>query len=205
MFRYIAVFFTLCCLSFPVLAQDTDDQETLFGDFTITHSGGYFAPAVRLSAINGDFASFMGGYGGWFINKRFMIGGGGFGLVNNLAVPEDARIDPTLDLHYDMGYGGLMFEYVLSSDRILHLMGNFLIGGGGIEQDYEGEDDFEDTKSGFFVFEPGVHLEVNITPFLRANGGITYRLISGSDTYGIRDRDLSSMGLAVGLKLGNFE
>lgn len=202
--KYFFVF-AFFIFSIPAFAQDSDDQETLFGDFTITHSGGYIAPAARLSAIRGDFASFLGGYGGWFVNKRFMIGGGGFGLVNNLAVPEDARIDPTLDLHYDMAYGGFMFEYVLNSDRILHLMGNFLIGGGGIEQDYEGEDDFEDTESGFFVFEPGVHAEINITPFLRATGGITYRLISGSDTIGIRDRDLSSMSLAIGLKFGDFD
>lgn len=204
MLRYPLIFFAICCLSIPTFAQEAEGQETLFGDFRITHSGGYIAPAVRLSAISGNFASFLGGYGGWYINKRFMVGGGGFGLVNSLPVPEDARIDPALDLHYDMGYGGFMFEYVLNSDRILHMMGNFLIGGGGIEQDYEGEDDFTDTKSGFFVFEPGVHAEVNITPYLRATGGITYRLVSGSNTTGIRDRDLSSMSLAIGLKFGRF-
>lgn len=204
MLRYVFTFFVVCSLSLPALAQDNDEQQTLFGDFKITHSGGYVGPAVRFSAINGDFASFFGGYGGWFINKRFMLGGGGFGLVNNLPVPEANRIQPNLDLHYDMGYGGFMFEYVLSSDRILHLMGNFLVGGGSIEQDYEGEDDFEDTQSGFFVFEPGGHVEVNVAPFFRVAGGITYRLVSGSDTIGIQDSDLSSMSVSVSLKFGYF-
>ncbi len=203
--QFIFLLTIIFCCSTTLIAQETEDQETLFGDFHINNSGGFIAPALRLSAINGDFASFLGGYGGWFVNKKFMIGAGGFGLVNNLPVAESDRIVPNLDLHYDMGYGGFMFEYVLNSDRILHLMGNFLVGGGSIEQDFEGKGDFKETRSGFFVFEPGAHLEVNVAPFFRVAGGITYRLVSGSDTMGIQDRDLSSMGLALSLKFGSFD
>lgn len=199
------IFFLLFGISIPLIAQEDASQETLFGDFTITNSGGYGGPAVRLSAISGDFAAFFGGYGGWFVNKKFMIGGGGFGLVNNLPVPEDVRVDPNLDLHYDMGYGGFMFEYVFSSDRILHLMTNVLVGGGSVEQDFEGASDFVDTQSAFFVFEPGAHLEVNVAPFFRVAGGITYRLVSGSDTIGIQDSDLSSMSVGLSLKFGYFD
>ncbi|MDF9798493.1 hypothetical protein OKW21_003756 [Catalinimonas alkaloidigena] len=199
------VFLLLSGISLSAWAQESESQETLFGDFTITNSGGYGGPAVRLSAISGDFAAFFGGYGGWYLNKRFMIGGGGFGLVNNLPVPLDMRVDPNLDLHYDMGYGGFMFEYVFNSDRILHLMTNVLVGGGGIEQDFEGLSDFSNTQSAFFVFEPGAHLEVNVAPFFRVAGGITYRLVSGSDTVGIQDSDLSSMSVALSLKFGYFD
>lgn len=191
--------------SFSAIAQDDDRQQTLFDDFNIYSSGGYGGPAVRLSAVDGQFATFFGGYGAWFFNQKFSIGGGGFGLVSNLPVPDRDRIDPNLDLHYDMGYGGVMFGYTISSNRILHLHTDVLVGGGSIEQDYEGEDDFTVTESEFFVFEPGAHLEINIAPFLRATGGITYRLVSGSDTPGIRDRDLSSMSLAISLKFGAFD
>jgi hypothetical protein len=192
-------------LSIPAVAQEDSQQQTLFGDFRIYSSGGYGGPAARISAIDGDFATFFGGYGAWFINKKFSIGGGGFGLVNDISVPEADRIDPNLNLHYDMGYGGFMFGYTVASDRILHLYTDALVGGGSIEQDFEGEDDFVMTESEFFVFEPGAHAEINIAPFLRLTGGITYRLVSGSDTQGIEDSDLSSMSLAVSLKFGYFD
>ena len=205
MYRNILSLILICCLSTTLWAQEESEQETLFGDFTITNSGGYLAPSVKLSAIEGDFATFFGGKGGWLINKKFMIGGGGYSLINNLEVAPENRVDPNLDLHYDMGYGGFMFEYIVNSDRILHLLSNVLIGGGGIEQDYEGVGDFESSKSNFFVFEPGAHLEVNVAPFFRVSGGVTYRLISGSDTFGITDSNLSSMSVALSLKFGNFD
>ena len=198
--------FASLLLSFSAaFAQEESQQQTLFGDFNIYSSGGYGGPAMRLSAVDGDFAVFFGGYGAWFINHKFSIGGGGYGLVSNLAVPEENRIDPNLGLHYDMGYGGFMFGYTIASDRILHLHTDVLVGGGSIEQDFEGENDFTATESNFFVFEPGAHLEINIAPFLRATGGLTYRLVSGSDTPGITDSDLSSMSLAVSLKFGYFD
>lgn len=200
------IIITLLALAHPaVYAQEEGQQQTLFDDFRIYSSGGYGGPGVRLSAIGGDFATFFGGYGAWFINHKFSIGGGGFGLVSNLPVPERDRVDPNLNLHYDMGYGGFMFGYTIASDRLLHLHTDILVGGGSIEQDFEGEDAFITTESEFFVFEPGAHLEINILPFMRATGGITYRLVSGSDTPGITDNDLSSMSLALSLKFGYFD
>jgi hypothetical protein len=199
----LSIFLTIGSLS--GFAQEDSRQQTLFGDFNIYSSGGYGGPAMRLSAIEGDFAAFFGGYGAWFINKKFSIGGGGFGLVSSYPVAVEDRIDPALNLHYDMGYGGFIFGYTLASDRIIHLHTDVLVGGGGIEQDFEGSDDFTTTESNFFVFEPGVHLEVNIATFMRATGGITYRLVSGSDTLGIQDSDLSSMSLALSLKFGSFD
>lgn len=201
----VLTFLLVSGLSNSVLAQEESSQQTLFRDFKITNSGGYAGPSVHLSAINGDFAAFLGGYGGWFVNKKFMVGAGAYSLINPLPVPEEASLIPTQDLHYDMAYGGFMFEYVFNSDRLLHFMTNVLVGGGSIEQDYEGMDDFSNTQSGFFVFEPGAHLEFNVAPFFRVDGGITYRLISGSDTQGIQDSDLSSMSMVLTLKFGYFD
>ena len=199
------IFFSVFLLSTAVLAQSEDGQRTLFGDFSIHSSGGYGGPAMRLSAIGGDFAAFFGGYGAWFINRQFSVGGGGYGLVSGLAVPEGNRIDPNLDLHYDMGYGGFMFGYTIASDNLLHIHTDVLVGGGGIEQDFEGEAEFSDTYSNFFVFEPGIYLELNVATFMRATSGLTYRAVSGSDTRGMRDSDLSGMSLALSLKFGYFD
>ncbi|MEQ9438920.1 MAG: hypothetical protein RIG62_07710 [Cyclobacteriaceae bacterium] len=197
---------TFFLFSFTLLyAQEDNKQETLVNGFRITSSGGYGGPSLRSSTIRGDFALLFGGYGGWYVNKKWMFGGGGYGLVTQLDVPESASVRPTEELHYDMGYGGFMVEYILKSDRMLHLTTHMLVGGGGISQDLEGEPDLtEGTHSNFFVFEPGVGVELNITDFFRLNGGLTYRLISGSDTPGIQDKDLSSMAVFLNFKFGYF-
>nr|WKN37930.1 outer membrane beta-barrel protein [Tunicatimonas sp. TK19036] len=196
--------FLLFFLSFTVLHAQDNEQETLVNGFRITSSGGYGGPSLRSSTINGDFALLFGGYGGWYVNKKWMIGGGGYGLVTQLKVPASESAIPNEALHYDMGYGGLMVEYIFRSDRMLHLTTHMLVGGGGITQDLEGTPDLTDTHSNFFVFEPGAGLELNITDFFRLNGGLTYRLVSGSDTPGIQDRDLSSMAVFLNFKFGYF-
>ncbi|MEM8967193.1 MAG: hypothetical protein AAGE93_12305 [Bacteroidota bacterium] len=186
-------------------AQDDDSgQETLVKGFSITHSGGYGGPALKVSSIGGDMVLFSGGYGGWFLNKKWMFGGGGYGMITQLDVPATASVRPGQDLHYDMGYGGFLTEYILHSDRMLHLTAHMLIGAGGISQDLEGEPDLQGTESSFFVLEPGVGAELNITEFFRLNGGFTYRIVSGSDTRGITDSDLSSMAFFLNFKFGFF-
>ncbi|MEM9831935.1 MAG: hypothetical protein AAF944_14935 [Bacteroidota bacterium] len=186
-------------------AQDSgSQQETLVKGFRITNSGGYGGPALKVSSIGGDLVLFSGGYGGWFLNKKWMLGGGGYGMVTQLDVPDNESVITGQNLHYDLGYGGFLTEYILHSDRMLHLTANMLIGAGGISQDLEGEPDLQGTESSFFVLEPGAGVELNITDFFRVNSGITYRIVSGSDTRGISDSDLSSMAFFFNFKFGYF-
>ncbi|MEM9673187.1 MAG: hypothetical protein ACFB15_07295 [Cyclobacteriaceae bacterium] len=199
---YLSLLF-VCCTALA-FAQSEGSQETLVKGFSITNSGGYGGLSFRNTTIGGDFALLFGGYGGWFLNKKWMFGGGGYGMITQLDVPESASVRPGRNLHYDLGYGGFITEYILHSDRVLHLTAHMFIGGGGISQDLEGEPTFESTGSNFFVAEPGVGAELNITDFFRLNGGLTYRLVSGSNTPGIRDSDLSSMAFFLNFKFGYF-
>jgi len=202
--KLILLFVLIFCATF-IFAQDNDSkQETLVKGFRVTSAGGYGGVSLRTSSIAGDFALLFGGYGGVFINKKWLFGGAGYGMITQLGVPESASVRPGQNLHYDMGYGGALIEYLLRSDQMLHLTAHMLIGGGGISQDLEGEPDFDGTGSNFFVLEPGAGVELNITDFFRLNGGLTYRIASGSDTPGIRDRDLSGMSFFLNFKFGYF-
>ncbi|MGB3587017.1 MAG: hypothetical protein WBA23_10780 [Tunicatimonas sp.] len=202
--KKLSLLFVLILSTVVAFAQDDDSQqETLVKGFRVTSAGGYGGPSLRTSSIGGDFALFFGGYGGVFINKKWTFGGGGYGMITQLDVPP-AAANGNLGRHYDMGYGGFLTEYTLRSDQMLHLTAHLLIGGGGISHDIEGEPDLEDTGSNFFVLEPGAGVELNITDFFRLNGGLTYRLVSGSDTAGITDGDLSSMAFFLNFKFGYF-
>jgi len=199
---FLLLLFVVCTTL--VYAQDEGNQETLVKGFSVTNSGGYGGLSLRTGSVGGDFALFFGGYGGWFLNKKWMFGGGGYGMITQLDVPQAAAVGGRQDLHYDIGYGGFITEYILRSDQMLHLTAHLLIGGGGVSQDLEGEPDFENTGSSFFVAEPGAGVELNITDFFRINGGLTYRLASGSDTRGISDGDLSGMNFFLNFKFGYF-
>ncbi|MBI5324668.1 MAG: hypothetical protein HZB41_05265 [Ignavibacteriae bacterium] len=109
--------------------QDTDDTETLFGSGEITH-GGYGAPELKLTQIQGEMGLLVGGRGGWIINSTFSIGGGGYGLVTSHKI---SNYKPPFDTaaYLRVGYGGIFFEYINSSNKLIHFTVNTLIGAGG--------------------------------------------------------------------------
>ncbi len=83
----IANLFTACHLSFahgiqPV-PKDRED-ETLFSGRTTL--GGFLAPVVQLSEIHDESAVLIGAQAGLIINHGFVIGGAGYGLVNEIEV-----------------------------------------------------------------------------------------------------------------------
>ena len=63
----------------PLLAQ----EETLIGDQF--HGGVYGGPVWKLGLVNGKVGMFSGGRGGWIINHRVAIGGGGYSMITDVA------------------------------------------------------------------------------------------------------------------------
>jgi hypothetical protein len=186
MIKYLWVLAALFAASMPALAQQ--EEETLVaGDF---HSGGFGAAVVKFGEVADDFAVFAGGRGGWIINHTFVLGGGGYGLANDVDLDGDGVRD------IEFGYGGLELEYINSSDNLLHFTIYMLIGGGGISTNI-GED-------GVFVLEPTLNGELNVTTYFRINAGVGYRWVSGVDTPGLSSSNMSSLMGMVALKFGAF-
>ncbi len=116
--KELVVLVCLCCAVLPLTATAGDEQETLFsGD--IEH-GGYGGPVLKLTSIKSEPAVLMGGYGGWFINHMLMIGGGGFGLVNNMTAPAEAGLIDNQQPSIGFGYGGPMLEFTGNSNSLVH-------------------------------------------------------------------------------------
>jgi hypothetical protein len=186
--RHLLALAALLAASSPALAQEEQNEQTLIGgEF---HSGGFGAPVVKFSSTVDKFAVFVGGRGGWIINHTFVLGGGGYGLANDIRLTDGG----TRDLEF--GYGGLELEYINSSDNLIHFTIYTLIGGGGISTDF-GED-------GVFVLEPSANAELNITRYFRVNAGAGYRWVSGVDTPGLSTSDMSAFVGQLSLKFGAF-
>lgn len=179
--------------------------------------GGFGGPVVKVTRINGQDAVLVGGRGGWIINHTFVIGGGGYGLVTDVkpAVPGLFNENKIM-----LGYGGLELEFIIESDRIVHLTVPLLIGAGavGYRTGYWGDDldlhaGFDNKFDSFFIIEPGVDLELNVVSFFRINAGISYRHVSGITTpvdfLGTprpltSNNDLRGVSWVIGFKFGSF-
>jgi hypothetical protein len=116
-------------------------------------------------------------------------------------------IAPYLNELFEMGYGGVLLAYINNSHRLIHLTVETLIGGGGISYyDDEGNDPFNDEYNGdaFFIVEPGVNFELNISRRLRFAAGASYRITSGVEFQDLKDGDITGPAINLMLKFGKF-
>jgi len=191
-----------------------DSVKTLFdmGPFT---SGGFGGPVAKLTSMRGESSLLVGGRGAWIINSTIAIGGGGYGLVTPRTVAEGAT--PGLDTMYSVGYGGFELEVVLWADEALHASVMTLVGAGGLSTGISRNNDDMDwgwggnnslTDDAFFVVEPQVNVEANITPWFRLGVGASYRFVNGVDTkvgsISITDADLSNLSGVLTFKFGLY-
>lgn len=207
-----------CILStlFLLIAGSVSFAQEIQTIFHNPHSsGGYGALTNKFTQIRGEFANISGIYGGWFVNHRFMIGFEAAGLTNDIRVPENHSVRPGENMSYAYGQAGLITEYVLGSNKALHVVFNAFAGPGFTAQyrRYQYDDDFDyydhdendiHDENWFFVFEPGMQVEVNIFRWMRFSPGISYRFAYGSNADGLTDNDLRDITYNVSLKFGKF-
>lgn len=174
-------------------------------------SGGYGAITNSFTTINGKYANLAGFYGGWYVNKKFLIGIGASAVTNDIPVlPANSTI-PGVDMSYAYGQFGLVTEYVVASDKMLHV-GFHLFTGAGFTAQYQRsnwDNDYEPNQSNldenfFTVVEPGIQVELNLLKWMRFSPGVSYRATFGSDATGLSDNDLSNLSYNLTLKFGKF-
>jgi len=197
-------------LGFSAKAQD---NQTIFKNAGVHRSGGYLALTNQFTTIDGRFANMPGIYGGWFVNRKLMIGVGAAATTNYLPVPVQESNFPANKMTYQYGQFGLMTEYVVASTKMVHFNFNLLTGSGFTLQydrkevddwDWDFDDRHENDPHFFFVLEPGVQVEFNVLKWMRFSPGISYRRTFGSDKNGLSDGDLSNISYNVALKFGIF-
>lgn len=196
--KKVFIFIFLLSVSF-LYAQ----EETIFGSGEVTH-GGFGGPVIKLTEINGQTGVLVGGRGGWIINNTLVIGGGGYGLANEVDGSQ-VILGSTQKLNF--GYGGFEMEYIINSDKMIHATVGFLIGGGGVNHRNLWNDfDFDMKRADtFFITEPFVSVEANILSYFRICAGGSYRYISGIDeTPNLGNDDFSGVSAFITFKFGKF-
>jgi hypothetical protein len=194
--KYV-LFLLFVIITLPVFAQ----EQTLIGTGEI-ENGSFGGPSLKITSIKGETAVFVGGSGGWIINHTFVLGGAGYGLVTSVR----AKNNDSSYQFIHMGYGGLDLEYIASSNDLIHLSLGLLIGAGSIGFKDNADDMFENhrTTESFFVMEPSVHANLNVTRFFRIAGGVSYRYINGLKSPVLTNRDVSGLSAVLTLEFGMF-
>jgi hypothetical protein len=199
----VKTFLIASILLFATNVLLSQEKTLLTGD--VEH-GGYGAPVVKFTQINDQFGLFVGARGGWIINHSIALGIGGYGLANNIDWGDRlSELKPRLM----MGYGGFEIEIILNSDDLIHFTFDALIGSGAVnywDDDYFGTAHWDkwETADVFFVAEPAFNVDMNITSFFRVGVGASYRFISGVETLGLSNEDLSGFAGNVIFKFGSF-
>jgi len=198
-----AILLFLAALLATSLAMAQEMQSIFSGEIK---SGGYGGPIVKISDIDGETGIWIGAKGGWIINHSLVIGGGGYGLVNNI---NEVQIDPTRTRQLAAGYGGLILEYIFRPLEIIHLNTGFLIGAGGVGHQFKDDDEDNndwDSNNGdaFFAVEPNLGFEINIAKHIRCELGASYLYTSGAELSDLKDEDFKGPAGYLTLKFGDF-
>ncbi len=160
--------------------------------------GWYLAPALKFGEIADDNETMVGIRGGLEFNRSFYIGLAGYGL------PDDRYHDLIHERYFDedewaLGYGGLEIG-LMNANRNGSLAAGVLIGGGSVNIDENYFHDYE----GFFVVEPQLDLNFNLSRHVRLGLGASYRFIDDLESIRYTEDDLDGPTFNVTLGFGRF-
>jgi hypothetical protein len=192
---------TFMVSSAGIFAQEQDSTQTLFKSSVKVSE--LWTPEVKLNSIQGDIGTLIGFYGGALINRSFLIGISG-GV--NLGHPR-----------VNYGYFGGIVQFIYKPVNLLHPSVQLMLAYGSTK-------DYENPKSGlldnfwnisgahFFVMEPGMNLELNLSARLTLVAGASYRYVTGlnendenvSITH-VTNKDLSGLNFNIGLKFSKVK
>lgn len=195
--------------------KPNQEIQTIFGPET--SFGGYGGISLGVTRINNQEAISAGIRAAWILNHSLAVGFAGKGFVSEL---ENELLPQNNYSYLGGGYGGVLIEPIVLGNRPINLSVPILFGAGGIgfeSGDYnEYYDQFYSQLNDydlFFIVEPGVELQLNLTPFFRVAFGAQYRFTTETELstnfndtdIAILDKgDLNDFTFNVTFKFGKF-
>jgi hypothetical protein len=142
---------------------------------------------------------FLGGWGGLAFGEHFMLGGGGIGLLQDVALPGS---DSGTGSDLGMGYGGVFFKYWWDLSDRLTGEGGLILGAGHAEV-HDRLIGAELGSDNFPVVEPEAAVFVRLFRRLYVGASVGYRMVwSVQDLPRVSADDLQSFSGSLSLRLG---
>ncbi len=170
--------------SSTLLSQEEKEMEYLLSGPDRPSFSGFGGPFVDFSAVEGDFAVFVGGGGALLIGQTFYIGGYGEGLATGHYRYDLSEVTHIDDPKISLGHGGFWLGYINNSFKAIHPAASLKLGWGRISV-YDDYYDYDPqnyvANDGIFVLIPQLEVEMNLTSWFKLNVGAGYRWMSGMD------------------------
>ena len=194
------------------LKKEEKHDRTVFGN--VSSFGGFMAFSTKVGDINGQSSLMVGGEIAGVFSSKFNFGIAGYGLTTNVDADSYDSNGELYEIHF--GYGGLLLEPVIASEKMVHVSLPIILGVGGAglhrrsnhklksENSEYLKDKYDYDTDVVLVAEPGLNLEINLFKNIRLDIGATYRYVYDSKVKEIRDQELSGISGNVRLKFGWF-
>lgn len=182
----------------------TNEPETLLGhraDDSVHVSGWFVAPTFATTSFGNTLAYGPGIRGGIYLNRHLAIG-----LTGNVVATDDTAIKDN-EVRNIGTYGGLYLQYLLHSDKLLHVAFESTLGDGKWCQrvgDANATEPDGCTGRNFLVFEPVASLELNLARHVRVATGLGYRFAAAASGTGPSSREMSGVVMRTSVVFGSF-
>jgi hypothetical protein len=186
--RLLSAAIVLSVLAAPSHLGAQQERTLVRGEFD---HGGFGAGVFKGSGVADQFAGFFGARGGWILDHVFVLGAGDYWMGSGVQASVGEATESV-----DLWYGGLEIEFISGWSQVYHITFVTLIGGGSAG--------LGDESDGIWTTEPGLNMEINVTPYLRLDFGGGYRFVWGVDLPGLSDSDFSQFFGQISLKFGAF-
>ena len=155
------------------------------GDNLINITNIYIQPIIKYSKLDENIESIIfGGKGAIIFNYTISIG-----CVGNVLVSDAIYYNKKLikyseykDVIVNIGYGGLVIEYIFFNTKYINFSIPFLIGGGQYQIKIK-DDELNNNSSStnFWCIESGINFEFKLFKNLSFNTSLTYLKIFNND------------------------
>ncbi|NTW48925.1 MAG: hypothetical protein HGB19_04175 [Chlorobiales bacterium] len=208
---FICCFLGCVCLFFlitPALAQRVSQSEAIGSGiaklYTSVQNGGiaFGGLSIKTTRINGVEGIMFGVRGAWRVSGDLQVGVAAYKLMNQ---GYNTRFEfEGYQTRLKIMYGGVEVGYSFNYDRNVHLSFYTLVGLGMVRYSVEDGYGGDLGRDYFYVVEPGVNLEMNMTDRFRISVGGSYRIANGVNYYNLRDSNLSGLASTISFKFGMF-
>lgn len=160
-------------------------------------TGWFVAPTFSTSRFDGSLAYSPGIRAGIFLNRRVSLG-----IAANAVGNDDSYYRGTPVRNVGT-YGGLLLQYVVQSNSLLHATVESTIGSGRWCTEISDETDGCVGRN-FMVFEPVANLELNVAKHVRVATGVGYRFAVAGGGTGPNSDGMSSLVARTSIVFGSF-
>ncbi|MBU0764375.1 MAG: hypothetical protein KJ607_06035 [Bacteroidetes bacterium] len=204
------------CLN-SLSAQEKEEPmfRTIFSQKGGTSWGLSMGPGLGVASINGSNVVMFTNKIDLTVNRQYSAG-----VALNLAGAHDfERQRPNgIDSVYHLSgsHFGISLKYLFFKNSPFHISVPALVGGGFASIQQANDTNIYNPRtnqttsydlidnSSYFLFAPGLGIDINVASAFHFEIGFSYRMAFGSDMEMVSDKDLSGVSFMAGLKFGRY-